>query len=129
MELKNYQGSILLSNISGNVVAETYRGTINSTFSRINPDKPMSFGTFHGNIDVTFPSNTKANLKMKSDRGDIYTDFDINAQTKSQTREKRNKKGEHIITIENGLFGTLNGGGPEFFFHTYNGNIIIRKGK
>ena len=128
-EFKNYSGSIELDNISGSVIAETYRGHIRSTFSKIDPDKPMSFSTFRGNIDVTFPASTRANLKLKTDRGDIYTDFDIKTETKSQSRQKRSEDGKHMVTIEKGFFGILNGGGPEFSFITHQGLIIIRKGK
>ena len=31
----------------------------------------------NGEIDVTLPADIKANLKMKIDHGDIYTDFDV----------------------------------------------------
>jgi hypothetical protein len=129
LEIKNFQGYIQLNDISGSVVAETYNGYITAVFSGINSKTPMSFSTFHGKIDVTFPAGTKANLKMKSDHGDIYTDFDINIQSKSQKEEKRSESGKYLVTIEKGVYGAINGGGPEFYFKTYHGNIIIRKGK
>lgn len=128
-EAENLQGFIQLDHISGNVVAEAHRGHITATFSGVDDKKPMSFSTFFGKIDVTFPSNTRANLKMKSDRGDIYTDFDIKIQSKSRTSEKRSEGGKYSVTIEKGLYGTINGGGQEISFQTHQGNIIIRKGK
>ena len=129
LEAKNHQGLIQLNNIAGSAVVEAHRGYIIATFSGIDPTKPLSFSTFHGKLDVTYPAKTRATLKMKSDRGEIYTDFDIDIQSKSQTKEKRSKSGKYTVTIEKGVFGIINGGGPEIYFQTHTGNIIIRKGK
>ncbi|MCK4942414.1 MAG: DUF4097 family beta strand repeat protein, partial [Candidatus Aminicenantes bacterium] len=126
IEAKNHHGSIDLSDISGHVMANTHHGYIKVGFNKITPNKPMSFSTYHGNIDITFPASIKASLKMKSERGDIYTDFDIRTQVKSTKTEKKNVEGKYVVRIDKSIHGNLNGGGPEIFFETHHGNIYIK---
>lgn len=77
LDINNYSGSITLTDISGAAVAHSYRGGVTATFKEVNPDSHMSFTSMTGDIDVTFPTSTKANFKMKSDRGDVYSDFEF----------------------------------------------------
>ncbi|MGM0467017.1 MAG: DUF4097 family beta strand repeat-containing protein, partial [Acidobacteriota bacterium] len=77
IEVSNHQGNLNLIGISNAVVAHTYDGEIKAVFKSVSPDLPMSFTSWKGDIDVTLPSSTKANLKMKSYRGEVYTDFDL----------------------------------------------------
>ncbi len=129
IEAKNYHGSIDLSDISGHVMANTHHGDIKVGFNKITPNKPMSFTTYHGNIDITFPASIKASLKMKSERGDIYTDFDIKTRVKSTKTEKKNVEGKYVVRLDKSIHGDINGGGPEMFFENYHGNIYIKKRK
>jgi DUF4097 and DUF4098 domain-containing protein YvlB len=129
IEVKNHHGSIDLSDISGHVMANTHHGYIKVRFNKVTPNKAMSFSTYHGNIDITFPASIKASLKMKSERGDIYTDFNIKTRLKATKTEKRSSSGKYVVKIEKGLHGDINGGGPEIFFETYHGNIYIKKRK
>lgn len=129
IEAKNHHGSIDLTDISGHVMANTHHGYIKVGFNKVTPNKAMSFTTYHGNIDITFPSSIKASLKLKSERGDIYTDFDIKTRLKSTKAEKRNSSGKYVVKIEKSVHGDINGGGQEIFFETYHGNIYIKKRK
>jgi len=129
IEADNHHGSIKIDDISGTVVADTHHGYIHVTFNKVTAGKPMSFSTYHGNIEVTFPASIKANLKIKSDRGDIYTDFNMKTLVKPQKTIKKRNGGKYVVKIEKGVFGAINGGGPEMFFKTYHGNIYIKKGK
>ncbi|MCH8982183.1 hypothetical protein IH922_09220 [candidate division KSB1 bacterium] len=129
IELNNVNGSIKAINISGSVVANTTNGKVEVFFDKITSDKPMSFVSFNGRVDVTFPPDIKANVKMKSEQGEVYSDFDIKLEDKPRLiREDRRKRGGKIkVKIESSIYGTINGGGPEFYFSTYNGSIYIRK--
>jgi len=129
IELNNVNGSIKAINISGSVVANTTNGKVEVFFDKITSDKPMSFVSFNGRVDVTFPDDLKANVKMKSEQGEVYSDFDIKLEDKPRLiREDTRKRGGKIkVKIESSIYGTINGGGPEFYFSTYNGSIYIRK--
>jgi DUF4097 and DUF4098 domain-containing protein YvlB len=90
----------------------------------------MSFSTFNGDIDVTFPKNAKFNLKMKSDQGEIYSDFKLEMRsTPSPEKKPERKDGKYVIKFDKILYGLLNGGGEEVQFKTFNGNIYVREKK
>lgn len=131
IEVNNHNGALILTEISGSVVAHTFNGAVEVTFVQMDPKKPMSFSTWNGDIDVTLPSNVKANLKMKSERGDIYSDFEISMRQAPQKLEEdsREKGGKYRISFDRSIYGTIGGGGQELQFKTYNGDIFIRKAK
>ncbi len=57
LELSDYNGSITAENISGSVLATSYNGEIKITFDKVTESTPMSFSTYNGDIDLTFPSS------------------------------------------------------------------------
>ena len=131
IEAESANGGITLKNISGSVVASTTMGDIEVTLAKVLPDKPMSFVTFNGDVDVTLPADARANLKIKSNMGEIYSDFDVTLKSVPvKTSESGNKEGGKFrISLDRAVMGVINGGGPEFTFENYNGNIYIRKKK
>jgi len=131
IEADNYNGKVLLTGISGSVVAHTYNGEVTVSFTQIDPDKPMSFSTWNGDVDVTFPAMVKADVKMKSEQGDVYSDFDIQIAQAPQkaVEDEREEGGGYKISFEKAVYGSINGGGPEYQFKTYHGDIFIRKAK
>jgi hypothetical protein len=129
IEVEKYQGELRLTDISGSVVAHTYSGNIVVTFSKVDPGKPMAFTNYSGDLDVTFPSDIQASVKMKSNYGDIYSDFDISIKPRPPKVEKPDKEGGQYRVSFDFIYGTINGGGPEYHFKTYKGDIFIRKAK
>ncbi len=129
IEAANSDGNLTLKNISGSAVAHAYDGELVVTFNQIDPEKPMSFSSYDGDIDVTFPSTVKATVMIKSEDGDIYSDFEINLQAapKKQVKDERKTGGRYRISFGEYVTGTINGGGPEFQFVSYDGDIYIRK--
>jgi DUF4097 and DUF4098 domain-containing protein YvlB len=129
IEVENTNGAVTLTNISGSAVAHALNGAIKVTFARVDPKKPMAFSSLNGRIDVTFPADIKANLKVKTDQGEMYSDFDINlkASPAPVTEESRGARGRYRVKIDHAVVGTINGGGPEYQFSNMNGNIYIRK--
>jgi len=128
IEIDHHNGALRLTGISGTVVANTWNGEVVVSFTSVDPDKPMSFSNWNGDIDVTFPANIKASVRMKSERGEVYSDFDIQLDTTPQKKEVK-KEGKYRISFEKYIIGSINGGGPEYHFKTYMGDIIIRKAK
>ena len=130
IEINCMNGSTTLKNVSGIVVAETLNGDVTVSLNKVTPEKPMSFSSMNGDIDVTFPADLKANVKMKTERGDIYSDFDVVLKPGLQkVEEGRKEKGKFHISFDKSIFGSINGGGPDFQFNTFNGNIYLRKKK
>jgi len=131
IEVSNTNGAVTLTNVSGSVVAHAFNEDLIVTMTKVDPNKSMSFISFNGDVNVTLPAEVRAKVKMKSDNGDLYSDFDIRLEQRTQKYEEdsRSKGGKYKIKLEKAMYGVINGDGPEFQFATYNGDIYIRKGK
>lgn len=128
LEIEHVNGPVTLTNVAGSVVANSVNGAVTVTLSRVMADKPMAFTSFNGKVDVTMPANIKANLKMRSDQGDIFTDFDVQLQqTPAPSRSTRG--GRYRVEINRSVYGSINGGGPEIELRTFNGTVYLRKGQ
>jgi len=127
LELTNFNGAITALNISGSVVATTYNDEIRVTFDKITEGTPMSYSTFNGDIDVTFPATLKATVKLKTEQGDIYSNFDVDFKSSGPVQKQDSKSGVYKVTIDEWKRGEINGGGPEITMRNYNGDIYLRK--
>lgn len=124
-EISAVHGPLTLKDMSGSIVSNTVHGDITVNFLKVTPNEPMSFVTLHGNVDVTFPPGVKATAKMRSDRGEIFTDFDMSVDRSKP--EVKSDDGKYKVSINSWVFGEINGGGPEYTFKNMHGDIIIRK--
>jgi DUF4097 and DUF4098 domain-containing protein YvlB len=131
IEAVNVNGPIILTGIAGSAVANTTNGKVICSFTRIDPAKPISFASFNGDVDVTFPAGLKANVLLKTQNGDIYSDFDVNVNRDSQktVEDKRAQGGKFRIVMDKSIAGSINGGGVTVTFKTFNGDILLRKAK
>ena len=123
-------GTITLKNISGSAVAHTINGSLTAGFDRITAGKPMSFTSLNGKVDVTLPGDTKARLRLKTTNGAVYSDFDVKMEpdaSKPVVEDGRGQGGMYRIRMDRSVYGSINGGGPEFLFQTFNGDILIHK--
>lgn len=130
VEVNDLNGAVKLTGISGSAVVHALNGDITAVLTDVSPDKPMSFSSMNGNIDVTLPATLKADLVMQSQNGEIYTDFDVKMDTRAAEpviQDAREKGGKYKVRIDKAVRGTVGGGGPEFMFKTFNGNVFIRK--
>jgi DUF4097 and DUF4098 domain-containing protein YvlB len=106
---------IELTNVSGTIVADTTNGSITASLDQVDPSKPISFSSVNGSINVTLPADLKANVKLRSMNGSVWSAFEM--------------KMTGGINLPRGgtMTGTINGGGVEASFTTLNGRIEIRK--
>lgn len=124
-EISAVHGPLTLKDMSGSIVSNTVHGDIIVNFVKVTPNEPMSFVTLHGNVDITFPEGIKATAKMRSDRGEIYTDYDMTVDRSKP--EVKSDDGKYKVSINSWVYGDINGGGPEYTFKNMHGDIIIRK--
>ena len=127
LEVNNVNDKITLTNIIGSVVANTVNGDVNVTFKSIDPKAPMAFSTLNGDINVTLPADTKANLKLKSDNGEVFSDFDIDIDKTPSKVDKTTEPGMYKIKKDDWVYGKINGGGPEMMMKNMQGNIYVKK--
>jgi hypothetical protein len=130
LELSNVNGAIFLTQVSGSVVAHTVNGSVTATVARANPQNPMAFTSLNGTVDVTLPATVHANLKLRSDRGNVYTGFDLAtlSQSAPQVEDTRGSGGRYRVEVNKGIYGSVNGGGTEIELRTFNGDVYLRKG-
>ncbi|TGE20011.1 DUF4097 family beta strand repeat-containing protein [Hymenobacter elongatus] len=129
LEVSNVNGDVRLSQVSGSAVASTVNGDVTASFRSVTAGAPMAFSTVNGKIDVTLPSTTKAALKLKTDNGEIYSDFDLTADKTPPTVNRTSKGGVYRLNVDNWTYGKLNGGGAEIMMKTLQDDIYIRKAK
>jgi lia operon protein LiaG len=106
-----------LSDVTGPLVLSTISGNIDIRFSTVNQEKPFSINSISGEIDVTIPLKTPANVKLGTINGGFYSDFEV-----ADTQKDLKRIGGNELNFP------LNGGGVKFNIVTISGNIYLRKG-
>ena len=130
IDVNNTNGGITLNSVAGAVTAGTTNGSVRATITRVTAQKEMAFTSLNGTIDVTLPPSTRANLRLRSTNGDVYSDFDVQlAATPPVVQEARGENGRYRIRRNRSIVGAINGGGPQFELRTFNSNVYVRKGK
>jgi putative adhesin len=131
IEVDNTNGRVTVNNVAGSVVAHALNGSVVASLRQVTAGKSMSFTSQNGNVDVTLPQSIKANARMRSGRGSIFSDFDMELKPSSEpiAQDLRQRGGTYRLRIDNNVYGTINGGGPDLILTTFNGSIYVRKGK
>lgn len=118
VEADSNVGEITLKNVTGPVTAHTSTGTISVVFTKVNQSAPISISSSVGEIDVSLPANTKANLDLRTN-GTVYTNFDFKAPPKKGLPNRSGMKN---------ISSPINGGGVKIKLKSSMGNIYLRKG-
>ena len=130
VEVHTLNGHVTLNDISGTVSADSQNGLIKVVMDGVDASKPLAFSTMNGVVDLTLPQDVKANLTVKTDHGEVYSDFDVTLGGRRALTEKNGSSdGRYRIRIDNTIRGTINGGGVDLTIRTFNGGVYIRKKK
>lgn len=130
LEANSMNGDLSLASVAGSVVAHTVNGDVAAVLTRADAEAPMAFTTLNGEVDVTLPAAIKANLKLRTDNGDTFTDFDIPAApSRPAPRGSRQGDGRFRLEVERAVLASLNGGGPDIELRSFNGRVYLRRGK
>jgi len=130
LTVRNTNGGITLIGVAGSVTAGTTNGNVRATLTRVTAQKDMAFTSLNGTVDVTLPPTTKANLRLQSGNGNVYSDFAMQvAPSAPGVRDNRTTNGRYRISRSQSIVGAINGGGPEFELRTFNSNVYVRKGR
>lgn len=117
MDIKTYGGDIHLMDITGPVTANSVHGDIDVRFSDLNQKLPSSVASVHGDVDVAFPSSAKANMSIGTNWGEVYSDLDIDVESKDGMKVYGAKK----------IDGKIGGGGVGISITSTHGNVYLRK--
>lgn len=92
IDVRTMGGDVTLRDISGGALVETMNGEINVHVKSLAESHPLSFTSMHGEISIHLPQDAKANIRFRTHRGVILTNFDDKALvTKTEVTRKAPK--------------------------------------
>ena len=113
IEVSNVNDDITLNRVSGSAVVDSVNGLIKANFSAITPGSKLVFTSFNEDVDITLPQSVKADFKLKTTYGDIFTGFDIDFDASEPVIKKDSREKSYKVKLEKWVSGTANGGGTE----------------
>ncbi len=125
-EVSNVNNDITLVAVSGSAVVDSVNGKITASFNQVSKNSKMVFTSFNEDVDVSLPSNTQADFKLRTAYGDIFTGFDVEFDTSEPMIEKDSSKKSYKVKLEKWVSGTANGGGSEIVLKSHSGDLIVR---
>lgn len=125
IEINQVSGGVSLIDVSGAALINTFSGDIVTVFESVPTDKPMSFNTLSGDIDLSFPSGSRFTARLRSEFGEMFTDFDMDVREDASQRE--HSSNDLRIAISETVIADVNGGGPDYRITTLRGNIYLRE--
>lgn len=111
-------GDVTLDDISGNLQVNSRHGLVKVTFAQLGND--VNIDARHGGIDITVPEQIKANLRVSTRYGEIYTNMAIKADKQEEGSLKNLSRSAEVVT-------KLNGGGKALVLDSRHANIYLRK--
>ena len=99
IDVRTMSGSVDLKDISGGALVETMSGEISVSVKSLTESKPLSFTSMHGEISIHLPADAKANVRFRTHRGVILTNFDDKAlvtRTEISKAKPAKKEMRHI---------------------------------
>ena len=118
IEVKSNVGHIHLVDVTGPITASSSTGGIDVEFVKVSQNAPITISTATASVDVSIPSDTNANLVLKSTLGTVYTNFDLAI---------KNDNGMKIVGRNRKIETKLNNGGVKIALSSSTGNVYLRK--
>jgi|UniRef100_UPI00404A54A0 hypothetical protein len=101
IEVKSLNGEIALDNFSGGALVETMNGEIMAKVRKLSENKPLSFTSMNGEIDIRLPADAQAKIRLRTQNGAILTDFDDKSLvTKTESVRGNNRSGHYSVNID-----------------------------
>jgi hypothetical protein len=76
IDVRTMSGDVTLKDISGGALVETMNGEIRVGVKALADSRPLSFTSMRGEITIHLPEASKANVRFRTHRGVILTNFD-----------------------------------------------------
>jgi hypothetical protein len=127
VEVINPYGRVRLDRLTGSANVNTVDGDIIVSFLGVDTGVPLAFTSVHGKVDVAFPPDVDLTVRVKSDEGMVWSDFDISAEKRKSRADQAGKAGGTRIALEEWTTGRIGRGGTDVLLKSFDGNIYIRK--
>jgi hypothetical protein len=79
IEIKSLGGAVHLDDVAGGALVETMNGEIRARIRQLPANRPLSFTSMNGAVVIQLPADAKANVRLRTQNGEILTDFDAQA--------------------------------------------------
>lgn len=127
LDLSNYSGNIYLKDVAGAISAESIRnGAISAEFENIKPQNPVIMTTYGGDLNLSLPAETGADLRMRTELGIVENDFSIDETLQTHDNQVP-PPDQNTESPVNWIDTKLGKGGPLILLQTIRGNIVIKK--
>ena len=128
LELHNTNGAIEARSVGGPVTANTVNGDVSIEFAPgVAIGGSMAFSTLNGDVDVTLPEGVDVSVRVRTEHGEIYSDFDVELTPEPAQVERDGTRGKYRLTVAKELHGKIGAGGHELFLKSFNGDIVLRR--
>lgn len=107
-------GQVKARGLTGDVKLSTVNGGVDATITRLDDSKSTSLNSVNGNIVLTIPSDSNAQVKASTIHGAITNDFGL-----------RVNDGDYV---GHDLSGQIGNGGSRIRLSNVNGSIAIKRG-
>lgn len=118
-------GGIVAKDVKDMPMVKSVYGEIEVVFAADARINGLDYESDYQNVDVTLPTDIAANLKLGTNYGDLYTDFDFTALANGT--DKRDNKHDHGQGDH--FSGVLNGGGATISLTSPYKDVYLRKRK
>ncbi len=116
LEISGRYNSVYMTDVTGPALVSTVYGKIEAVFSNVSQAGPFSLVSSYSVVDVTVPGDTKADLTIKTQYGEAFSDLDIQFP-----------KTDGMRRVSSTIEGTLNGGGVDMYLKSGYSNVYLRK--
>ena len=79
LDIRSLNGEVRLDDVSGGALVESTNGEIRATIREVHEGRPLSFTSVNGTVSIRVPVDAKANVRLRTQNGEIKTDFDEKA--------------------------------------------------
>lgn len=76
IEINSLNGEIRLNDLAGGAIVSTLNGEIHAAVRELRDNKPLSFTSMNGEVELRVPATAKANLRFRTQNGSVATDFE-----------------------------------------------------
>lgn len=118
VEASLLHNGVVIENCTGPMAISSVHGSIDAVFNDIAQENAISLYSVHDHVDVSVPANAKANFKLNTAWGEMFTDLDLDYGDEEDGMKKVSRKK---------VVGKFNGGGVDFNITSTHNNIYLRK--
>lgn len=123
LEIQATNGAVEVNGIRNAAAIHAHADDLTATIASTDLPGPLVFSSWAGDVDLSMPADLRANLRWRTNYGDVLTDLDVsNVETVMEREES-----EDGARLEGFTQGRLNGGGSEVSVTTFAGDIVLRR--